>query len=392
MSERDEGLDSQIEELRRRIDYQIEENSRLEDMAGLLLRITLATIGLLVATAPLFISRESVDSQSIEYLLKIVVSEINSLYDAYESSGFVGQQQADFIILVLIGAHVFVFFSSVRHLFYNLLRNALDVIEPQVYEPTANFRPPASDREILDQYKQVAIQNEKKLIQTRQAWSKCYENLINGLRQFLIAGVIAFVLLILQNPDVTTLVFLAVIGYGFYLGSRELQNLYSTPVLSWNPWIETGIIFLTAYVWASGYPRDYIPSSDLLTITAIALSTILILKGGFDQNYTENSALVFRNGMLLYGGGLLIGSLDLLFRDGYATDHWLVDDVGFALLLSAIINSAVLLGLAAAQLSSDKVSSLAVERGYWDKIVDVAISLKNRYHNWTSDESTSPRE
>ncbi|QLK26153.1 hypothetical protein HYG81_00560 [Natrinema zhouii] len=193
----EERWDVFYEELCRRIDHQISENSRLENQSLFILRIILATIGLILTSFSVIASTGNLNS---------VYSTINSVDITNISSDIVamlpyfGENQRELVVVILTTIFLGYFIKCIFYLFIQVPRYSYKVLQPTVLEPSsAAPKMEAYYKEgvemenikhsIIEEYSDLAESNRNKIASTRANWENCYRAIRKGT---LILGIFSF--------------------------------------------------------------------------------------------------------------------------------------------------------------------------------------------------------
>ena len=125
----EERWDVFYEELCRRIDHQIDENTRLEDQALFILRIILATIGLILTAFSVLASTGNISSIFSSTDLQDISNLANNIVTTLP---YVGESQSELVAAILAVITIGYFVRSIFYLFIQVPRYSYHVLQPTV--------------------------------------------------------------------------------------------------------------------------------------------------------------------------------------------------------------------------------------------------------------------
>ncbi|UPV75886.1 hypothetical protein M0R89_07460 [Halorussus limi] len=255
----DGDWDFLYEEVKRRVDYQIEAHRRFENQASRLLRIVLTAISVTIGVI------SALASTSGGVSLPNNILQINRLSNQIHSAiGFIGESQAT-LIAILLSISVFLLVSfSISNLFVGVPVFAYKVMNPSTLQPSIEGRnvlskhsDPDTDseerRQVLREYKTIIENNEDILSEAKENWEKCYNSLRNGVVTFTASALIFVFSFIYYHAQLASLSLLGLTMWlGFYL-QRNYTFADVYPYITADFRIEVGVLFLTLYAVAN-YP------------------------------------------------------------------------------------------------------------------------------------------
>lgn len=246
------------EELKRRVDYQIEANRHIEEQAGRVIRLVLTTFSILFAGVTVLYTTGALDV----LISGIQVQSLESLQSGLESnlSLSLSPDYAVFITSVLVIVYSLFVSASATKFFYDVPINAYNVLTATVMEPSVDFalRDESSLQKAVTEFQTIANKNQKALNTTRGFWEDCYEALKRSVLYGAGAGLFGVVSFIDQTPaiaGITAVTALLVISaFALYFGAKKLpESAVSTfRTYNWPSEVGRGATAIGAYPFALG--------------------------------------------------------------------------------------------------------------------------------------------
>lgn len=230
------------EEGRRKLDHQAEDIREYQRQAGLFLRISIATVGILLTA----VSYGGTSRMMTEFLDSILNLELTEVTLAFAQSSDSGTAIASvFIVLVLWSASIFSVVVSLAMVGYVIPKNAYKAAYPVQTEPgldpaKIDNQSPSEDV-ALPELTQIINQNQKVVEAKRKSLQNCLKGARIGIRLAIIAPVALYSL---SEPDpisaTASIVIIALLVWSTLDFSAVPQNL--TNIFRFSPALHPPII------------------------------------------------------------------------------------------------------------------------------------------------------
>lgn len=285
MSQQEEDLltedldqDTLSEEVKRRVDYQIETNRWLQEQAAQLLRLFLTVLGLMFTIASFLLSVLS--PSSIGSLLTNI--RIAQLVEKMAEYSFMSKNLSLLVYFILFCASFYSIFSSAWIFVFVLPENLISILEFDYLRPGIKheqmkkaLEKQRAEYEYRDEYLSLVAENKTVVEDNKKKWNGGHKAIWTSFNRFLLGIIFCSPIYFFREPwagfsAIVILCFLSINWIIETVGYETLRNHIRV-----SPIIDTIWIFFTAY--ATGVLQGLISRNTLANVGFSITSLILML-------------------------------------------------------------------------------------------------------------------
>lgn len=231
--------DHLYDELKRRVDFQIEENRHLESQAGRFLRIWLVVMGGLL-TVGLSIASGRINSPSSE--------NTASPESLAEFLPLINENLANLVLLFTLLTSVILLGMSIGAIFFSAPLSCLRVLrlspmEPNPFIETSDIQDKEFLRDLISEYENQVEENKEMLDEVRENWQLCIESITRGVKYIVVSGFTLIVLFIAYD-DLFALLSIILLSYMVGVAIYRKSDNFR-PYLVWNGTVDLVHIGMT---------------------------------------------------------------------------------------------------------------------------------------------------
>lgn len=269
--------DHLYEELKRRIDFQIEESRHLETQAGRFLRIWLLVMGGLL-TVGLSLASGRIDPPSPD--------RTASAESLAEFLPLVGTNLAGLMLVIVAGISILFLGGAIGRIFVTAPLSMLEVLRLSKMEPTPEVSSNIKReffRELEEEYYIQLQNNEELLEETRNAWERCHSSITEGVKYMAVSGFTIITLFIAYNEIFALLSFVFISQLAFNSLYRISDNIRPYFIVNWT--VDRVYLSMIATSAIAFILIENFNSPDILLALPVLLGLAILL---FERQLSED--------------------------------------------------------------------------------------------------------